>query len=119
MATESIGWFEIPVNDLARAADFYESVLVRTLGDMEGPAGSMKTFVEEELPVGALVKGEHNRPASEGALLYLSTPDIDGALRRVADNGGEVLVPKTSIGPFGHIAQFLDCEGNRMALHSQ
>lgn len=118
MTETSVNWFEIPVKDLDRAAKFYSTVLGIELGEMNGPSGPMKTFQHGEMPIGALVKGPQFIPSKEGSLVYLGTPDIDAVLQRVDVSGGQVLVPKTSIGPFGNIGQFIDSEGNRMALHS-
>jgi predicted enzyme related to lactoylglutathione lyase len=39
-------------------------------------------------------------------------------LAKVVKNGGKALMPKTSIGEWGFIANFEDSEGNRIALHS-
>ncbi len=118
MAGVTINWFEIPVQNLARAAKFYSRILAVDLGEMQGPAGVMKTFQNGDAPVGALVESEHNSPSKSGPLVYLGAEDIDVVLGRIGDAGGEVVLPKTSIGPFGNIAQFIDLEGNRIALHS-
>lgn len=117
MVETSVHWFEIPVQDLDRAAKFYSVVFETELGDMEGPTGPIKSFQNGQMPVGALVQGQTN-PSREGPVIYLGTADIDTALKRVEASGGEVLVPKTSIGAFGHVAHFADSEGNRVALHS-
>lgn len=45
--------------------------------------------------------------------------DTCNSIKLIEENGGQVIMPKTSIGEQGHIAQFIDCEGNRVALHSQ
>jgi len=116
-----VGWFEIPVHDLDRARRFYEQVLgvtlsVHTVGPLamawfpwaEGAAGA----------TGSLVKGESYAPAAAGTVVYFSVDEIEGALERVLRNGGRVLLPKTSIGEYGFIAHFEDCEGNRAALHT-
>ncbi len=118
MSDTSVHWFEIPALDLDRAAKFYGAVLKTELSDMDGPAGPMKSFQDGDMPVGALVKGPQSKPSQEGSVVYLGTDDIEAALQRVEASGGTVLVPKTSIGPFGHIGQFTDSEGNRVALHS-
>lgn len=118
MSEIGIDWFEIPVQDLARAAKFYSTVFEIKLGDMDGPAGPMKTFQNGEMPIGALVQGPQFTPSQEGSLIYLSTPDIDAALQRVSASGGKKVLAKTSIGQFGSIGQFTDSEGNRVALHS-
>lgn len=51
--------------------------------------------------------------------MYLNGGDELAAPRsRVEKAGGKILVPKTSLGPNGLMAQFLDSEGNRVALIS-
>jgi predicted enzyme related to lactoylglutathione lyase len=37
----------------------------------------------------------------------------------VAKAGGKVVLPVMSIGKYGKISQFIDSEGNRVALHSR
>ncbi|WP_262484208.1 VOC family protein [Chryseobacterium taichungense] len=40
-------------------------------------------------------------------------------LDKVAQNGGQVIVPKTQISPeMGYFALFIDIEGNNLGLHS-
>jgi predicted enzyme related to lactoylglutathione lyase len=68
---------------------------------------------------GSLVQGESYEPSQTGVLIYFSTPDIDAALGRATDVGGEMLVPKTSIGEYGFVAYLKDSEGNRIGLHSR
>ncbi len=115
----TINWFEIPVQDSGRAAEFYGTVLAAPLGELDGPDGPMRTFLGDEGPSGALVQADtDNPPAATGTLVYLSCGDIDAALDRVGGAGGEVQQAKTSIGPFGFIGRFLDPDGNRVALHT-
>ena len=115
----AINWFEIPVKDIGRAAEFYGTVLNAALGEMEGPDGSMRTFMGEEGPTGALIQADaDNPPSATGTLVYLSCDDIDSALERVRGAGGQIQQSKTSIGPFGFIGCMLDPDGNRVALHT-
>jgi predicted enzyme related to lactoylglutathione lyase len=51
-------------------------------------------------------------------LVYFSVPDIEAVLERIKQNGGKVLLTKTSIGEYGFVANFEDTEGNKVALHS-
>jgi predicted enzyme related to lactoylglutathione lyase len=115
----TINWFEIPVQNIDQAAEFYGTVLDAPLGEMQGPDGSMRTFLGDDGPSGTLVQAdEDNPPTATGTLVYLSCADIDAALGRVGGAGGQVQQPKTSIGPFGSIGRFLDPDGNRVALHT-
>ena len=65
--------------------------------------------------------GEYHKPsATEGPLLYLNgNPDVQRVLDKVETAGGKIIVPKTEISPeHGHMAVFIDTEGNRIGLHS-
>lgn len=85
-----INWFEIPVADLAHARMYYEAVLV-TEYRQENVAGiDMAIFPCPEFATGgALVKGPMFTPSAEGVVVYLSTADIDAALQRLRQAGGQ------------------------------
>lgn len=116
----AINWFEIPVADMDRAVEFYNTVLDIQL--TLGPAGSgykMAMFPMEQGSGGALMQGQGYIPSKEGTLIYLACgPDLSVALGRVEKAGGKILIPKTDIGENGFFAVFVDTEGNKMALHS-
>ena len=113
-------WFEIPVSDMARAAQFYEQMLDTKLVTLEVPEMQVRAFPDGTGKLGgALVQSAHNQPSSTGALIYFNGgADLSPMLARVEAAGGQVIVPKTDIGEFGHMAQFIDSEGNRIALHN-
>ena len=117
-----INWFEIPVNDLDRARNFYQTILgleEMTVTEM-GPS-TMAWFPGgpgEPGATGTLIKTEGYTPSHEGSVVYFSVSDIEGTLATIESNGGKTLVPKMSIGEYGFIAQFEDCEGNRVSLHA-
>ena len=122
MDINPVGWFEIPVVDMARAKDFYESVFVVDLEEHQ-----MGTLLTAQFPMkpgcigaaGSLVKGEGYQPSLAGVLIYFSSPNIEEMLSRVTEQGGKVITEKTSIGQYGFIALIEDCEGNRIGLHSR
>ncbi len=116
-----VNWFEIPVHDLARAKAFYEHVFGLELGLTEmGPARMAMFPFTSGAPNagGALVKTEGYTPSHAGTVIYFPVGDIDGTLEKIEAKGGKTVVPKMSIGEFGHIAQFEDTEGNRLGLHT-
>jgi uncharacterized protein len=116
-----VNWFEIPVADLGRAQRFYETVLGIELSRQEMGPLQMAWFPMSEGVTGAtgsLVKGEGYVPSKTGTLVYFTVEDLESAQGRVAAQGGKVLLPKMSIGEYGHVAHFEDSEGNRAALHS-
>jgi predicted enzyme related to lactoylglutathione lyase len=120
----AISWFEIPTKDLSRAQKFYESIFDIKLNPFDTPQIKMRMFpLEDMLGVGgALVFNEqfYKPSATDGPLIYLNAnPDVQTVLNRIEAAGGKILVPKTMISPeHGHMAMFLDTEGNRIALHS-
>ena len=120
--TNPVNWFEIPVNDLERAKQFYETVFGLQLSLNEMGPMKMAWFPMSEGGGGAtgtLMQSEGYTPSHAGTLVYFSVTDIEGTLDKVNANGGKTLLPKTSIGEHGYIAHFQDCEGNRVALHSK
>jgi hypothetical protein len=120
----SVTWFEIPVNDLARATAFYSKVLDIEMSGIDFGPSKMSLFPvagEHDFPVvhGALVAGESYEPGPNGPLIYLNGgADLSIPLGRVAAAGGSVVVDKTSLGEHGFMAIFLDTEGNRVGIHS-
>lgn len=59
-------------------------------------------------------------PSPEGVIIYFaSRPDLAIPLQRVEGGGGQMLVPKTPIGPdIGFFALFEGTEGNHVGLFS-
>ncbi len=120
----AISWFEIPVKDYNRAKAFYTTVLGTEITDHHMSEKNMKYGVfshsKDHGVGGAIIEGEGQTPTAEGATVYLNGGnDLGLPLSRVERLGGKILMPKTSIDEDGYIAQFLDTEGNRIALYSK
>ena len=110
---------EISVTDFARAVKFYQTVLGIAIEEMDG--NQMGVLPNDEGTVNVvLVKGNDYKPTTDGAVLYLNAGnDLQPMLDKVAQNGGQVIVPKTEISPeMGYFALFIDTEGNKLGLHS-
>jgi uncharacterized protein len=118
---ERVGWVDIPVADVDRAAKFYRAMLAIEV--------QVETFGEQKIGIlqhgpgngGCLVKPMDPSwtPSRNGVLIYLGAEGrIHDAVAQVKVNGGEVLEDVNSIGPHGFRAVVLDSEGNRIALHS-
>jgi hypothetical protein len=123
-----ITWFELPVADLDRASRFYAQVLgvelhIAADGPMRMAILPAPLRAESSASArsvhGALVQGPGYEPGPGGTLLYLDAGrDLAPMLARVEPAGGRVVKARTAIGEHGFIAQFIDTEGNRVALHS-
>lgn len=121
-----VGWFEIPVTDMDRAIAFYEATFgVKIAKHDMGPLlmGWFPMYPHGKGASGALVlhKDWYKPSSFEGALIYFTaySGDVDIELQRAVKAGGKIAQPKKSIGEYGHVAFFIDSEGNRMGLHSK
>jgi predicted enzyme related to lactoylglutathione lyase len=124
--TSAISWFEIPVTDLNRAQEFYETIFGISLIPVDLPNIKMRMFPIDDPMTGiggalADTGGTFHKPsATDGPLIYLNAnPDLQNVLDKVEAAGGKVFVPKTEISPeYGFMGVFIDSEGNRIGLHS-
>jgi predicted enzyme related to lactoylglutathione lyase len=120
----AISWFEIPVADINRAQKFYETIFGISMVPMDSPQLQMRMFpIEDPMNIGGAIckSGDFYKPSADsGPLVYLNAnPDVRIVLDKIEAAGGKIVVPKTEISPeYGHMAVFLDTEGNRVALHS-
>lgn len=124
MTTNPVGWFEIYVNDLARAKSFYQSVLntsLESLGDLTNEDIEMLAF-PSNFDVygagGALVKMSGIKAGGNSTLIYFSCDDCAVEESRILASGGKIQRPKMSIGDYGFISLGIDTEGNIFGLHS-
>ncbi len=127
--TNAVTWFEIPVIDTSRAKKFYETIL-----DMVMQTQYMEETKEEvtffpftpNIPratsgrvSGVLVKNERVRPSGTGITVYLNAnPKIKTVLDKIEHAGGKIIMPDKKIA-VGHVAIFIDTEGNRVGLYSE
>jgi len=124
MSKNPVGWFEIYVDDLARAKTFYEAVFevnLEVLGDPNDSSIQMLAFpsdMEKYGATGALVKMEHVLAGGGGTLVYFSCDDCAIEASRVKEAGGSIQKPKMAIGEYGFISLAVDSEGNMIGLHS-
>jgi uncharacterized protein len=124
----ALHWFEIPVTDIQRASQFYETVMNVQIPilDMSAQMGSMLGMLPTRGGAGgALVQNASQgyTPSMTGTLVYLIVDgDLNDAIGRVEAAGGRVLLPKTPLGGGqggGFVAWIADTEGNRVALYAQ
>jgi predicted enzyme related to lactoylglutathione lyase len=120
--------FEIPVDDVERAKDFYIKTFGWKINTFEMPNGSDPYYGVTTTEV-----DENHRPKTPGAINggmmkrvnpgqmfmnYIQADSIDDMLKQIQENGGTVAMPKTEIAPgMGWIAAFKDTENNMMGLH--
>ena len=114
-------WFEIYVDDIARAKSFYEGVLKQTLQRIDNPEEKtdfpqpeMWAFDMQERPgaSGAICKMEGVKAGGNSTLVYFDSEDCAVEQARIEEFGGKLIVPKMAIGDYGFIVIASDTEGN-------
>jgi predicted enzyme related to lactoylglutathione lyase len=123
-----VGWFEIYVQDLAKARTFYETVLGMTMADLPTPGEEeglkMVSFAMGEETMtqtgasGALCQMAGMPSGGNSTIVYFITEDCAVPESRVAGAGGSVFRSKMSIGEHGFISLCTDLDGNMFGLHS-
>lgn len=118
----NVNWFEIATKDLTRATRFYETVFATKL--------RLEAFAENSLmaifnrddgqSIGCLTGDNWIEPSPQGTLIYLDAgPSIQAVIDRIEPAGGTIALAKMQLPKdLGYICQFIDTEGNRVALHA-
>ncbi|MGS2721032.1 VOC family protein [Paraglaciecola aestuariivivens] len=113
-------WFDIPVADLNRAADFYATVLDIQVSIEQAGDFSFGVLAHEQGNGGCLVPMPSDISATQGIMVYFNVNGrIQDAVKRVTDKGGSIIQAIHAIGPHGFRALVIDSEGNRIVLHSE
>jgi predicted enzyme related to lactoylglutathione lyase len=84
-------YFEIPVRDLARAMDFYQTVFGHAFECASVDGNRMAFFPHsphQPGASGALAQGESYVPSGAGVRIYFDVDDIQATLARAVAAGG-------------------------------
>ena len=121
MAQNTVCWVDIPVTNLDRSIRFYSAVLGKDVKKESGGGMEFGLLPHFDQNVsGCLVVMKDNQPSQTGPQVYLSVEGrLDDAVKQAREQGGKILQEKQAMGPYGFRAIIVDCEGNRIALHSQ
>ncbi|XOV77524.1 MAG: VOC family protein [Aestuariibacter sp.] len=116
-----VGWFEIYVDDMARAKAFYEQVFGYTFTRFEEFDIEMLGFPSDQDGYGisgSLIK-EASMPAGQNSsVVYFMCDDCAVEEAKVEPAGGKIHRKKMSIGNHGFCSTVYDTEGNLIGLHS-
>ena len=118
-----ISWFEIYVQDMARAKRFYEAVLQVSFKPLSGPGAELEMWsfpgdMNSYGASGALVHLPGCPSGGNATLVYFACEDCAVEEARVLGAGGRIHRSKMAIGEYGHIALVYDTEDNLLGLHS-
>lgn len=123
----SVTWFEIYVDDMERAREFYETLFDSTLEEMKMPEWSDEGMRMLAFPMtmnttngaaGALVKMEGIKGGGNSTIVYFGSEDGSVEEARVEAAGGKIFQTKMSIGEYGFSTLVVDTEGNMIGIHS-
>jgi len=117
----SVGWFEIYVDDMSRAKAFYEKVFGVRLEKLDNPKIDMWSFPSQQESYGApgaLVRMPGFDAGANSVLVYFTCADCAVEAAKAVNAGGRIQKEKDSIGKYGYIALVFDTEGNMIGLHS-
>ena len=114
--------FEIPVDDMDRAQDFYRDAFgwqLTTVPEMRYTLVSTTPAGPDGRPSepGAINGGMLARQAPITApIVTIDVDDIDDALASVEKLGGKAVISRQAVGEMGFSAYFTDTEGNLIGL---
>lgn len=117
-------WFEIYVNDMNRAKQFYESLFnlqLTQLSDPNDTAMEMWTFpsdMQQYGATGSLVRMNGVAAGGNSTIIYFSSEDCATEEAKIEAIGGKIHQAKMAIGEHGHIVLGIDTEGNLFGIHS-
>jgi predicted enzyme related to lactoylglutathione lyase len=119
--------FEIQVDDIERAKEFYAAVFGWEFQDWSSAVGGVAYW--------GIVTGPEDVPGINGGLMPRPAPapgpeqgtnafvctmqvdDYDAAERRILDAGGQVALPKAALVGMAWQGYYVDTEGNTFGLH--
>ncbi|TQV84774.1 VOC family protein [Exilibacterium tricleocarpae] len=119
-----VGWFELYVDDIERAKNFYQAIFDTTLERLSDPTDAnaemwaFSSDYENYGAAGALVKMEGFAAGANSTIVYFSCEDCAVEEARVEAAGGKIQQAKMSIGDHGFCTLAIDTEGNMFGLHS-
>ena len=108
--------FEIPVDDVDKAKEFYSNLFDWEFNYME----EMKYLMfntESEDGKTKLSGGIFQKPNESFKVTnYFSVKNLDESAKKVEELGGKIVVPKTPVPGMGWFVHFTDIDGNLLAL---
>jgi uncharacterized protein len=115
MSKQNIVHIEIPAQNSQESAKFYETLFGWEITHDEAMNYTM--WKPAEGPGGGFTPlGEEVKPGD--ILLYIDSQDIEADLKRIEEQGGTIVSPKTEIPTIGWFGVFKDPAGNTLALYT-
>ena len=106
-----VSWFDIPADDPERAQKFYKEVFDWKFEKWDGSMDYWMAKTGDEQPGihGGLSK---RMPGQMGITNTITVSSVDEYSKKIIENGGQVIVPKTAISKISWISNAMGTEGN-------
>jgi predicted enzyme related to lactoylglutathione lyase len=108
-----ISYVQIPAADAGRSADFYETVFG---WNIRRRAEGQIAFDDAGGEVSGTWLTERPPSSEPGLLMYINVEDVERALEKVTEAGGEIVTPLTPQGEGEAYATFRDPAGNVLGV---
>jgi len=108
--------FEIPVNDIDKAKEFYSNLFDWEFNFIEEMNYLMFTTESEDgnSRVGGGILKKQNE--SHTITNYITVKSVDESAKKVEELDGKIVMPKSAVPGMGWFVQFIDMDGNLLAL---
>ncbi len=109
--------FDVPVDDIERARNFYTKLFDWKINRMPGEMEYYGISTEDENGKEGVGGGMGKRgEPSQRITNYFGVPSVDKSLKKVEELGGKLIMPKTKIPGYGYLAICIDTENNVFGL---
>ena len=111
-APGQVGWNELRATEWQAAFAFYAEMFGWTKGDAidMGPMGTYQLFIAGDAAIGGMMTKPPQIPVASW-LIYFNVPDIDVAVARVGERGGQVIHGPVVVPGGQRVAQCFDPQG--------
>jgi len=110
--TSRVVHFEVPVENMGRAINFYKNVFGWKFDEWDGPEKYMMvtTGKKSEMGInGGMVAKSKKMPY---VINTIGVKSVDDFIEEIKKNGGKIITSKTVIPKIGYMAYFKDTEDN-------
>jgi predicted enzyme related to lactoylglutathione lyase len=102
-------WDDLQTGDPEGASPFYESLFGWSIADIPGAGGAYRSVSHEGRSIAGIMRATREIQQPYWTV-YIGVEDVDAALQRSADAGGQVIVEPMAV-PSGRFAVGLDPQG--------
>jgi predicted enzyme related to lactoylglutathione lyase len=109
----NVVFFEICVEDVERAAVFYEKIFDWKIAKSDDSSYRLIETSKDEGIGGALMTREEELDSTVNTI---DVPSVDVVAKKIAAAGGKVMAPKVAVEGVGYVQYCQDLDGNSFAI---